>query len=119
MTRHKITTIIKFLLYIFPAYFVIALLAYSHYKGVVLWEDVSTIPQVAVVVGVIFAGIHLIKGRYRASMFMILMGATIIVVGTYHDFIFQLLWLYGGYVIVHFSAILLLVFLKKKFAEHK
>jgi len=117
MIMANMKSTLLFLVFISPSYCIIFFIIYCLSQGAAIWKDTCILPLSLLIIGNILAGFFLIKKQYWASFLMIVVGGFIISISTYFDFIFQILQLYGLYLIVHFSAVSLFVFHKNK--EHK
>lgn len=114
MDKAKAKKIAQFLVFIFPSYFIIGFIFYCLFQGAIIWQEPAMIPFTLIIIGTVFAGFSLVKRQYWASIFMVAVGGFIIYNSTDHPFIFEVLQIYGAYLIAHFSLASLYVFLKAK-----
>lgn len=114
MNKSKIKRGFQFSFFIFPCYFIIAFMCYCLYQGVEVWSESAFAPLTLIVIGNIITGIFLIKKQYWFSIFIILYGVYLVCTSKNHPFIFEVISLYGAYLIAHFSLCSLYVFKNRK-----
>jgi drug/metabolite transporter (DMT)-like permease len=79
-----------------------------------MWSEPSFVPLILIVISNIITGIFLVKKQCWFSIFIIIYGVYLVYTSKNYDFIFEVIELYGAYLIVHFSLCSLYVFIKRK-----
>lgn len=110
MNSCKTKKALQFLIFIFPCYFIIAFIGYCLTQGAELWSEPAFVPLAGIVIASIITGVFLVKRQYWFSVFMIALGVYFVCAGKNHAFIFEVVMLYGAYLIAHFSLCALYVF---------
>lgn len=114
----KIRRTLEFLFFIFPSYFIIAFIVYCIFQGAKMWSEPSLVPLALIAIGNVMTGIFLVKKQYWFSIFIIICGIYLVCTGKNHAFIFEVVTMYGVYLIAHFSLCSLYVFITRKRQPH-
>ncbi len=110
MNPSKIKQALRFLFFIFPSYLIIVFIGYCLSQGAELWSEPAFVPLTLIVLGNLLTGIFLVKRQYWFSAFMIALGIYLVCTSKNYAFIFEIVALYGAYLIAHFSLCALYVF---------
>lgn len=111
--------VLPFLIFIFPCYFGVLVLSLALFlfiigDGINVWQELSFYGLIILVLGCIVTGAFLTKKVFWVSIFMIISGVYLVHTSHNYPFVFELISLYGYYIIVHFSLCSLYVFITRK-----